>query len=307
MVFLDIEDFDETRRDPRRITIIATIIFVAFVAVFLLFFARPANRRITARQNVDVSLSLKLSANDVRGFLGNSESRDLVNVTVIESQKKVNRAKLGHRIHSGTDFMLEIDDITYNLFMLDYKRREVYNFFQLAHLWGIETSATQIAELKINGVPIGYFVMEPEVYEHIRDAKKNYYISLGANTYRLRKILYFVKNLDTELLRRYFDLDKLASYLVYFSLFSFQEVLEFNKLVFFYDSRKQSYSPFLTIKSVLSTLEDHGKEFKNHDEYNFLSYRGLDHKNTRNLLDKAGNHEFRELIEFVLQRASQKL
>ena len=307
MRFLDVEDFDEAQRGTRRVIIITSIVFVALVAGFFLFLVKPYSKRgPTTNQRIDVSFRLKLSANEI-GFLGNFKSKERINVTVMESKEKVYRAKLAHRIDSSTDFQLEIDNVIYNLFMLHDKRGDIYNYFKLASLWGIETSETQTVEIKINGVPIGNYIMEREVFEQIRDADKNYFVSLGANTYRLRKILHFVKNGDANLLTKYFDLDRLASYMVYFSLFSLQQPLDFSHMVFHFNTPKKSYLPFLTVKSALSCLENHGIEFKNHDEYNFLSYRGLDHKNIKNLLDKASNHKFKELIEIVLSHAIRNL
>jgi hypothetical protein len=225
----------------------------------------------------------------------------------MESKERIYRAKLGQIPGSSTDFQLEIDNVIHNLFLLDDKRNEIYNFFKMADQWGIERSPTRVVEIKVNGVIIGYYVMEEEFYPLVRNRDKSYLVSLGANTYRMRKILYFAKNGDFSLLEKYFNLDHLASYLVYFSLYSLTESLDFGRMVFRYHPPQESYFPFITFKSVLNALELDGKEFKNHDEYNFLAYHGLEDKNITNLLDKTTEQEYRYLIVFVLSHAIKKL
>lgn len=308
MVFLNVEEFDESHGKTRRIIFLSCFGFVALVSALIIILTASGSRRKPVRnQKIDIYLQLKLSPKDIRGFWGSIHSPQWVNVTAMESREKVYRAKLGHLKGSSTDLRVEVNDVIYNLFLLDDKRADIYNFFKLAGLWGIESSPTRVVEIKINGVVIGNYIMERQLYELIRERDHSFLISLGANTYRLRKILYFARNGDFSLLEKYFDLDRLASYLVYFSLYSLTEPLDFGRMVFKYTPPRNMFFPYITFNSVLNALEQDGKEFKNLDEYNFLAYRGLEHKNIKHLLDQTTNDKYRYLIKFVMLHATKKL
>lgn len=203
-------------------------------------------------------IELKLSPDDLI-VLNNRENTQWVTVRLIESEKKSFRIKIRPLLHSIMDFQLNVDETVYNLFKLTGRRKTVYTLFKQADAHELPRSSPLQAQLKINAVLIGTYLMEEVVYEQLRDEKGNYFVRLNTDTHRLRKLRCEVDNGYTDLLKRYFHRKELARCLVFFSLFpngTPGSPVPLERLVFRFDAREEKFHPYLMLESIFPELDE---------------------------------------------------
>lgn len=203
-------------------------------------------------------IELKLSPDDLIA-LNNRENTQWVTVRLIESEKKSFRIKIRPLLHSVMDFQLNVDETVYNLFKLTGPRKPVYTLFEQADARELPRSSPLQAQLKINAVLIGTYLVEEVVYEQLRDEKGNFFVRLNTDTHRLRKLRFEVDNGYTDLLKRYFHRKELARCLVFFSLFPHGtpgSPVPLERLVFRFDAREEKFRPYLTLESIFPELDE---------------------------------------------------
>ena len=142
--------------------------------------------------------------------------------------------------------------------------------------------------------------MEKKIYEKILDNRGNYFISLGSNTEKINSVIHLITRVNNNLADKYFNRLKLAAYFIYFSLFSYNEVLEFDRMLFLYSSKTKRFHPFLTLDSVLASLFEQDIGFKLHigEAENFFTKPTAE--NIYNLLSRADRYKYEELIKIAL-------
>ena len=143
--------------------------------------------------------------------------------------------------------------------------------------------------------------MEKKIYEKILDNRGNYFIRLGSNTERLKTVIYSITRVNNNLVEKYFSRNKLAAYIIYFSLFSYNEVLEFDRMLFYYNAKTKKFLPFLTLDSILASLFEQDIIFKLHIGESKNYFSKLTRENINNILVRADQYKYEELIRLVLR------
>ncbi|MCP4147954.1 MAG: hypothetical protein GY757_09400 [bacterium] len=251
-------------------------------------------------------IELKLSSSDLI-LLNNRSNYNLwINISLIETNKKKYRIKIRPLKQSIMDFQLNIDDTLFNLYKLDKKRKPVYEFFKQADTWQLERSSPLEIRLKINGVPIGTYLMEPNIYEQLRDEKNDYFIRLSTDTHFMRNVFFEIKKGNTKLVKRYCDINQLAAYFVFFSLFSYDEPLDLDQLVFHFDSRKNKFSPYLTMDTVISSLEKRKQAFVKPQGKKKVFFEKITDESIQNLREKYRQQKYEPLIALIVEAVKKE-
>jgi len=327
------EIFFEIEKRSQRTLYLVLVLFVTVSALFLGFIGRFDNNPFKLHRVVSNILELKLSSNDLVSLLNVDESMSgrWVNVQLIDRDRRSAPVKIRHTSIYSLNFRININDSFFNLYRAVDQGKEIYDFFRTAANWGIDTSDPQLVQLKINNVLIGIYFMEKQIYEQIRDENGSYFVHLDADVLLLNRILYQEKaqaaalmgkdvpaeepedtrmtpslavennNKKKKLLNKHFDVDKLASYLVFFSLFSYDEVLDFQRLVFRFDPYVKKFMPYLTMESVIFSLQEQNKSFKSFPSDSY-AYK-LNQKNFDSLYARAFAYKYGYLVRSVLSRA----
>ena len=293
--------FEPPEKKSKKLTYTIFVVFLTISIIFLYIMEKFGKDPLFIERTVKNSLDLKLSSKDIID-LGNSFDTDKwISVKLIERNQSLHSVKIKHKPETSLDFQLNIDGIVYNLFKHEASRKYIFDFFKTAGKWGINSTVPQLVRLRINQVPFGIYIMEKKIYKKIRDDRGNYYICLGSNIESLKTVLYLIPKTNGKILGRYFNDKKLTSYFVFFSLFCYEEILDFDQLLFFYDAKKKKYIPFLSIECVLSSLESQKKEFLIHigEKNNYFS--GITNENVKNLLARAEGYKYKDLIRVVLK------
>jgi hypothetical protein len=293
----------ELERKNQKFLYLILLVYILLSCIFLFFAGRFDTNPFKLKKEIKDTIELKLSFNDLAS-LGRGEDFDRwINVRLIESGRTVSRVKLKHAAAYSFDFQLNIEGTIYDLIRLGPDGVNIHEFFLTASSWGLERSSPRLAQLKINNVPAGIYMMEAHIHEQIRDARGGYFIRLGSDIRLLKKIFHQVGAGRNDKLKKYFDTSKLASYLVFFSLSSSGEVLDFQRLVFRFDPEKKKFLPYLTMESIVSSLKEQGKEFLPATDEDARLFGGLNRANIANLLSRAYKYKYRGLISAVLVEA----
>lgn len=294
-------DFGILERKKWRLDYIVFAIFLFISTTFLYIAEKYGGNPLLIDRIVHHTLDLKLSAGDIADLFTSIDTDKWVSVKIIESKRSIHNAKIKHKPDSSFDFQLNIAGMVYNLFNYEGLRKDVYGFFKTAEKWGIDSTSPEFIQLKINKVLLGIFIMEKKIYEKIRDDKGNYYITLGSNSEKMRTLLYLIPKTGDKMLSKYFDKKELASYLVFFSLFSYNEVLDFDRLLFRYYAKKKKYKPFLTLNSVISSLKTQDTTFEPHlgEEDGFFTR--ITKENVANLLEVDEYFRYKEFVKIVFE------
>lgn len=302
-ILLDIE-----RRNQRFLYLIL-VVFVIISGLFLLFIGRFDTNPFKLRQEIRSIVDLKLSSSDLLALFSEGSLDLWVDVRLIERDGDEYPIKIKRSLEYSFDFLINIDRTLYNLHRVGPEGKAMYDFFSHAPQWGLETTSPQLVQLKINNVFIGSYVMEEHIHEQIRDEKGAYFVRLGSDIILLRRIMQEVRfqlklaNPDTRLLDRWFDTRKMAAYFVFFSLFSYDRVLDFDRLMFRYDPVIKKFIPYLTLESVILSLNEQGRSFKPPplDDSGFS--RRLNRRNIDALLQRAAFYKYDALLKRVLTTA----
>ncbi len=285
-------------------------VFIVIAVLFLIFIGRFDSNPLKLQQEIRNTIELKLSANDLVELFNAGAAEKWCNVGLIQKNRAVSPIKIRHVTEYSFDFELNIDGIRYNLYSLGSAGKALYNFFKTASYWGLESSVPQLVQLKINNVLIGIYIIEERIYEQIREENGQYFLRLGNDVLLLHRILYQVQSRTSEpliLLERYFDTQKLASYIVFFSLFCYDDVLDLDRLTFRYDPIIKKFVPYLTMESVILSFQEQGKRFKPFPaDHSFYNNR-LTHRNITALLSRANAYKYGPLIIKVLENAKLHL
>lgn len=285
----------------KKLTYIIFIAFIVVAGVFLYIAEQYEKSPLTLERKVKNSLYFKLSAEDIVDLNNSIDTNKWVSVKLITAQQNIISAKLRHKENSIMDYQLYINGEVYNLFHFDDERKYVHDFYKTAKNWGLRSTTTQLVKIKLNEILFGIYIMEKKIYEKIRDSRGNYFISLGSNTIGLKTLLYLIPNVNPNLVEKYFNKKKLAAYFIFFSLFSYNEIFEFDNMLLYYNTRTKMYQPYLTLDSILTSLFEQDISFKLHigEAKNF--FVKMTRENINNLLYRADNYQFGELIKIVLR------
>lgn len=298
------------QRKQRRLYILLVVLILATLAA-LEFLGQLEQNPIKLKSEIEKTIQLKLSSKDLLVLESEAASGPprWVNVELIGKGKQVTRIKMKSVRPYASNFEIELGGERYNLYRVGEVGTEMLEFFNSAHKWGLESNSPELLRLKINNVHIGIYMMEPELYEQLRDAQGQYYISLGSDIRLLKRILYHVETGKRKLLDKYFDTQKMAAYLVFFSLFSYDRPLDFNRLVFRFDPGSQKFVPFLTMGSIVMSLNEQGKWFKSHADFEGGSayFERLNEANARALMDRAKEYRYRQLVEILMNEVLKQL
>lgn len=255
----------------------ATLLLIFSVLLIVTLKSNKTTRRKGGIQDLNPLIQLKLSADDLI-LLNNRDYPLWINVDWLESHRREYRIKIRNRENSAADFQLNIEEHVFNLFKLDKERRALYDFYKKADNWNLQRSSPLQIQLKINGVFIGKYLMEENVYEQVRDEQDSYFIRLSTDTHRLRKMYSEVENGVTDTLTTTFDINRMAACFVFFSLFGPDDP---GRLVFRFDPQTKKFRPFITMESIISGLEQTGKSFlepsgKDKDFFKRLNQRSIE-------------------------------
>ncbi|NIM13255.1 MAG: hypothetical protein GTO45_14175 [Candidatus Aminicenantes bacterium] len=297
------EIFFEIEKTNKKLLYITLGVLICALCLFFLLFGHFEANPFKLKSEIQNVIQLKLSRKDLASLPHTGELDRWIKVQLIDSSKRVSRIKMKQVSKHSKDFTLDINGTLYNLYKIGQEGKAIYDFFSTADKWGLETSSPQPVQLKMNNVLIGIYVIEEHIHEQIRDGSGEYFIRLGSDIRFLKKIHHQVQLGKSELLTRYFDTSKLASYLVFFSLFSYNEVLDFDRLVFRYDAKKEKFVPYLTMESVILSLNEQSKEFKPFLEEDAYLLKRLNRANIANLLSRARHYKYSSLINIVLGKA----
>jgi hypothetical protein len=300
----------ELERRFQRLLYLILVLFIIISTLFLIFIGRFDTNPFKLQQEIDSTIQLKLSSNDLVSLFNSEDYDRWTNVQLIERNRDVYTVKIKHASEYTFNFKMSIDGTVYNLFRVGQQGKEIYDFFKTASNWGLETSSPQLAQLKVNNVFIGIYLMEERIYEQIRDENGQYFIRLGSDVLLLKRILYQTRaptQPRADLVVRYFDTSKLASYLVFFSFFSFEGDLDYDRLVFRYDPQVKKFLPYLTMESIILSLEEQNKVFKLPPSDNPGFYRELNRSNINHLLGRISQYKYGPLMRKVLVSAKDTL
>ncbi len=301
------EIFFEIEKTNKRLLYITFGVFICALSLFFLLFGHFEANPFKLKTEIQNVIQLKLSRKDLASLPHTGELDRWIKVQLIESGKQVSRIKMKQVSAHSLDFKLDIDGTLYNLYKIGREGKAIYDFFRTADKWGLETSSPQPVQLKMNNVLIGIYVIEEQIHEQIRDGSGEYFIRLGSDIRLLKKILHQVQLGKSELLTRYFDTSKLASYLVFFSLFSYDEALDFGRLVFRYDAERKKFVPHLTMESVILSLQEQDKEFKPLLAEEVKSLKRLKRETIAGLLSRARYYQYGSLMNIVLGKTRSKV
>ena len=301
---------EERNKKNRTITL---LFFLFFSSVLFRFGGRFDNNPFKLRKEIKNILELKFSSTDLV-TLGQADVLDRwINVRLIEKDKKsyAHRVKIKPAAEFTFDFKLNLHGTIYNLHRIGSGGKDIYDFFKTAGAWGLESSSPQLIQLKINNVLVGIYMMEENFYDQVRDEKGGYFIRLNSNTLLLKRILYQVRqsqkeNTGPNLLFKYFHTGKLAAYMVFFSLFCYNEALDFDRLVFRYDPEIKKFVPFLTMESIILSLQEQNKTFKIHPKDNPVFFNRLNNENIKSLLSRVHHYKYGALAKVVLRKALKR-
>lgn len=280
-------------------------LFIAAALFLLLFYIFLIINKKTDRSLLDISgenrraMELKLSPADLQQ-LNNRENTQWITIRLIETDKKSYRIKIRPLRQAALDFQINIDETIYQLYELKGKRREAFRFFKQADQWKLPRSNPLQVHLKINGVPIGSYLLEETIYEQIRDEEGGYLIRLNTDTHHLRKLHYEVKNGLRETLDTWFNRKELAAYFVFVSYFHPETVPPFQRLVFRFDAGTGKYRPFLTLQCIFSILEEAGAVFRPPSGKDAAFHNGPDRDTVQKLLARTRTSPYAELTAAVL-------
>jgi hypothetical protein len=310
-ILLDIE-----RRNQRFLYFIL-VMFVVISSLFLVFIGRFDTNPIKLQQQVRNTIDLKFSSTDLVALFNNEDLEMWVDVQLIERDRGTYSIKIKREAQYAFDFKINIDNKLYNLHRVGQQGKAIYDFFKTAAHWDLDTTSPELVQLKINNVFIGIYVMEEHIYQQVRDEKGGYFIRLDSDVILLKRILQQVRGQEIpdtltqpakrNLLERYFDTPKLAAYIVFFSLFRYDDVLDFNRLMFRYDPQSKKFLPYLTLESVITSLSEKNLSFKLLPEDNPGFYRRLNRQNIDALLARAPYYQYGALVRTVLTAARNRL
>ena len=285
----------------KKLHYIIFAVFIVVATVFLYIAEKYEKNPISIESQVQNSLDFKLSADDIVNLNESFNSKKWVSVKLIESKQKLHSVKLKHKSNSILDLQLCIDGEVYNLYRFENLRKYVFSFFKTAENWGLESTSPQLVKVKFNEILFGIHIMEKKIYEKIKDNRGDYFITLGSNTEKIKTMLYLISKKDGQMVEKYFNKKELAAYLIYFSLFCYNEILNFDRLLFHYNAKNKMLEPFLTLDSILASLFEQDKVFKLHigEAKNFFTR--ITRENAANLLARPDDYKYGELIKKVLR------
>jgi hypothetical protein len=290
----------------KKIKQLKLILIVAAVGLLLLYLFLIVNKKYNKNlfginQEIERLIELKLSPDDLISLNNRmSTGSQWINVTWIETDKKNYRIKIRPLRDSVMDFQLNIDETIYNLYKLNNERKSIYDLFRRADTWQLQRSSPLVVQLKMNAVLIGIYLLEEIIYEQERDDRGNYFVRFNTDTLRLRKIRYEIENGYKGTLKKFFDRKELTAYFVFFSLFCPDTLLPFDHLVFRFDAKKEIYKPYLTMESILSSLEKQGKTFQKPSKNDGDFFKRLNKKNIESLITKSRHTPYARIVDTVL-------
>lgn len=260
-----------------------TLLLIFSVLLILTLKSSKTTRRKGGIQDLGPLIQLKLSADDLI-LLNNRDYQLWISVDWLESQRREYRIKIRNRENSAADFQLDIEEHVFDLFKLDKERRDLYDFYKMADNWNLQRSSPLQIQLKINGVFIGKYLMEENVYEQVRDEQGSYFIRLSTDIHWLRKMYSELENGVSEILTAYFDIDRMAAGFVFFSLFGPEDP---GRLVFRFDRRVKKFRPYITMESIISGLERAGKSFREPSGRDKDIFKRLNQESIESLIEKS--------------------
>lgn len=303
------EIFQEMEQRKQRRLYTFLVIFILITLAVLEFSGQLEQNPIKLKTEIEKTVQLKLSSNDLVILESDTglTPAHWVNVQLIGKGKQVSRIKIKSTRPYASNFELEMGGKRYILYRVGELGPEISTFFNTAHNWGLERSAPELVRLKINNVHIGIYIMEPRLYQQLRDAQGQYFIRLNSDIRFLKRILYQVETGKRNLLDKHFDTRKMAAYLVFFSLFSYEKPLDFQRLVFRFDPANQQFVPYLTLGSVVMSLNEQNFTFKPHPEENSVYFQSLNEDNARALLTRAREYRYGQLVEILMEETLEQL
>ncbi|MCP4221125.1 MAG: hypothetical protein GY765_41230 [bacterium] len=295
-----------TNKKNATFVVVTLTSFLLLAFTFLIIAGKYNKNVFKIKREIRRLIELKLSSDDLVD-LNNRTGNKWINVRLIETNKKKFYIKIRPLATSVShlDFQLNIDGTVYNLFKLNGDREKIYKYFKEVDNWGLDRSSPLVIRLKINGVLIGVYIMEPFVYEQLRDTKGNYFIRLNTDTHRLRTIRYEAEHGITRSLEKYFHARQLATYFIFFSLFNYDRPPDPAPLVLYFDSTKKKHSPYLTMESLIYSLEvTQRRSSTSSDALRSKPFSaGLKKAPALNLLKKSRTGKYAPLITMVLEKA----
>jgi hypothetical protein len=278
---------------------ITVFLMLLLIASFTIFHFRAGPERKIWEEGIRNTLDLRLSTNDLLKLNEAKGSHQWIQVDLIDRDKEISRVKISLRNPNTLDFNINIDGTIYHLFKVDEIRRSIYNLFSRAREWDIDSSDPKILQLKINNVFVGFYIMEEKIYEQIRDPIGDYFVSLNSDIRLLNSIRTNVRLGKTKSLNRYFNPNKLARYLVFFSLFCFTDRPNFDHIIFKYNLRKKTFFPYLTITSIIISIKEHERTINTIKSNARLTQASLRYYIV-NLLTQSKKNKYQHLIEVVV-------
>jgi hypothetical protein len=301
--------FDLERRFQRMLYLIL-VLFIIISTLFLIFIGGFDANPMKLQNEVKSTLLLKLSSNDLMALYQTDNLDKWTNVQMLERNREEYPVKIKPVTEYTFDFKLNVNGTIYNLFRVGQEGKAIYDLFNSSSAWGLEASNPQLIQLKVNNVFIGIYVMEEQIYDQIRDENGQYFIRLNSDTRLMRRILYQVRHQlqgQVHLLEEHFDTQKMAAYIVFFSLFSYDEVLDFDRLVFRYDPDEDKFIPYLTMASVILSLQEQNKQFKTLPLNYSTQANKMSPKHVDSLLARAGYYKYNFLVRKVLAGSSTQV
>ena len=297
-------EFELLEKKNKKLTAVTLVSFLLISAVFLYFAETYEKNPLISDQNIDNILDFKLSKDDLVALSGTHDKDNWINVGLIESQQHIHPVKIKHKIGSTSDFQLYSDGQIYNLFRFEKSRKPIHSLFKQARTWGLGCTHPQLVQLRMNEILVGVYIMEMKVYGKIRDDRGNHFLRLNSNSEELKSCLYLVtqEGIGDRIVSQYFDWQQMAAAFIYFGLFCYNDILDFDLLWLQYRSDKKKYVPFLSIESVISTLETQNKTFKPPPPGEGDAASGLSEKNITDLLNRAHFYKYEDLIKIVLTK-----
>jgi hypothetical protein len=280
------------------------IIFAVFIlvsTVFLYIAEQYEKNPISIESKIQNSLDFKLSADDIVNLNESFNTKKWVSVKLIESKQIFHSVKLKHKSNSILDLQFYCDGDVYNLYRFENSRKYIFSFFKTAENWGLRSTNPQLVKVKLNEILFGVYIMEKKIYEKIKDNRGDYFITLGSNTEKIKTMLYLISQTDGQMVEKYFNKKELAAYFIYFSLFCYNEIFNFDRLLFHYNAKKKMLQPFLTLDSILASLFEQDKVFKFHIGKAKNFFTRITRENTANLLARPDDYKYGELIKKVLR------
>lgn len=303
------EIFSRLEKKSQKILYTTLIVVIIVTSVFLLVVGKFDTNPFKLYREIKSVLELKLSPRDLVTLLSPEEMPGWLNVDILSGDVdlQVRTIKIRRASPDNLNLKLNIGGTIYNLNKTGNKGKDIHSFFQKASGWGIQTSSPTLVQLKMNNVFVGIFMMEEHIYEQVRKPNGEYFIRLSTDIRLLNRIHYQVKTGKSKLLKKHFNTSRLASYFVFFSLFSQTRLLEIDRLVFRYDPVQKKYMPYLTMESIISSLNAHNTEFVVPANETSHQFRRLSINNIDNLLNRCRFSKYQKLIEMVLTEARSKI